>query len=164
MGNKNNGAQVPAPPALPAMTGIKNVTPNSDGKGIDKIRMILTCPLSSIFGNKPGCGCVAALPWYHVSCNEPDWIDKGGNIYCGSKCSMRGKYCIFDCEFICGTNKEKRGRLKAQMVMKVISSMRNCAGEVNENEAIDYKQFEHLMAWCQSLENTLMEKAKPYMT
>ena len=119
-----------------------NVRTTGDRNDISKIRLILTCPLSSWWpeNKNNGCGCTSTTPWWHVACDGEDWIDKAGLIYCSSGCSSNGNRCIFDMNFICATNNEKTSRVKAHHVTKIVAAMEACCGECEDGGALSMEQ------------------------
>ena len=125
----------------------------SDRRGVDKIRLITTCLLSDHWPSNKGngCGCRKALPWYHMACGGGDWIDKRGQVYCTPGCYQHGNKSLFECTFVCSTDRTKSSEFKANMANKLISAMRDCCSEVSDGAALSVEQEDAIDSWAASL-------------
>ena len=117
----------------------------------------MPCPLSKAYVRKGCCDCDGnRVPWKHIKCSEPDWVDAEGNIHCTPSCP-NNKRPIFGDNFICGTDKSKVGQFVANKIMKSIMAMRTNACEAEDELGIDDEDAEALLDWCQALERNLMK-------
>ena len=146
-----------------AMNHINNdVRLSSDRRSIDKIRLITVCLKSEVWPSNrgKGCGCFRALPWFHNACGGQDWIDKRGQVYCTPGCYQHGKKSLFECDFMCSTDRTRVAQFKANMANKLIAAMRDCCSNVMDDGALDRNQEDALDAWAASLSSNLRERSR----
>ena len=82
----------------------------------NKVRMILICPSSSVFGTPNPCSEIEAVPWYMTCCGGENWISVDGMVHCD--CSVTK---FFDLWFICGQDRTRKERFNLSNLLLAIS-------------------------------------------